>query len=179
MKILGFYFGEKPTVMYHINNVVDKFKKRVWMITHLKKASIDNNVLLDVYLSMLRPILEYCSPVYHSMITEEMSNLLENMQKLALRIIFGFDKDYTTILAEKNIISLKDRRQLAFENFAVKLSSSSRFKHWFPLNEAEVNMRGRKKYQEVYARTKRLYESPLFAMRRFMNSQEILEIDED
>ena len=106
------------------------------------------------------------------MINDELSNSLEKMQKLAFKIIFGFDKNYDVILAEKNVKTLKERRQTAFENYAIKLSNSSKFKHWFPLNEVQVDTRRKKKYIEEYARTQRLYDSPIYAMRRFLNNYE-------
>ena len=106
------------------------------------------------------------------MLSVEMSNMLESMQRLAFRIIYGFNIDYATLLAEKNVGTLKERREEAFGNYAIKLSNSERFKCWFPLNEAEVNTRGKKKYKEEYARTKRLYDSPIYAMRRFLNNYE-------
>ena len=169
MKIIGFTFGEKPTVKYHIDHTIIKFKKKLWMLNHLKKANLDKNVLLKVYMSMLRPILEYCSPVYHPMLNCSMKEELEKMQKPALKIIFGFDKEYAAILAENNIQSLEKRREDAFLNYATKLSNSERFKEWFPEQEHKTDLRQRKKYREDFARTNRLYNSPIYAMRRLLN----------
>ena len=130
---------------------------------------MEKSVLLGVYLSMLRPVLEYCSPVYHSMLTAEMSEELERMQRLAIRIIYGFDKKYLTILAEKNILTLEDRRKNAFDNYALNLAKSVRFKHWFTENNSNLELRRMSKYTEEFARSKRLYDSPIFAMRRRLN----------
>ena len=169
MKVLGFVFGQKPTVNYHLEYTLKKFKKKIWILNHLKKADIDKNTMLQVYMSMLRPVLEFCSPVYHSMISADMNSKLENMQKLALRIIFGFDKKYEVILAENNITTLEERRSQAFDNFAIKCSLSGRFSEWLPVNDCERTLRTSKKYREEYARSSRLYKSPIYAMRRRLN----------
>ena len=67
MKILGFIFGERPSVKYHVENTVNKFKKKIWMINHLKRAKIDKNVLLDVLFVHVTPdfrILQSSIPPY-------------------------------------------------------------------------------------------------------------------
>ena len=49
---------------------------------------------------------------------------------------------------------------------------SERFGRLFPMNTTEemnMNLRTVKKYKEEYARTERLYNSPLFAMPRYAN----------
>ena len=130
--------------------------------------------MLEVFCVMLRPILEYCCSVYHPLLTCEMSEKIEGMQKLALRIIFGFDKSYTEILIENNMTTMEERRKKMFCNYANKLVKSERFTKWFPENNCSVNLRGKKKYKEVHANTNRLYNSPVFAMRRLLNEQETM-----
>ena len=116
------------------------------------------------------------------MLSQEQSKRLENLQRKALRIIFGFDKTYETLLAESNIDSLQKRRDVASLNFAQKLVISGRFKHLFPLNYSQgMNTRNRRKYYEEQARTSRLFQSPLFYFRRLLNkqSEEDGDIDEE
>ena len=61
------------------------------MIIHLKRAMIENGLLVEIYKSSLRPILEFCSVVYHSMISKEQSEALERLQHWVLRAIYGFE----------------------------------------------------------------------------------------
>ena len=65
MKILGFIFEDKLSVGAHIYYSINKFNRALWALNHLRRARIDNETLLKVYKIMLRPLLEYCSPVYH------------------------------------------------------------------------------------------------------------------
>ena len=131
--------------------------------------------VLEAYKVMLRPILEYCSPIYHSMLTLGMSEDLERQQKTALKMIFGFGLTYEDLLAKANIRRLSDRREEACLNFAKKMSESVRFGVLFPKNEYEEDtpvLRNRKTFTEEFARSERLYRSPLYHMRRVLNSEE-------
>ena len=74
------------------------FSKALWSLTHLKRANIETNVLIETYRAMLRPLLEYCSVVYNSMLTQDLSIRLERQQKIALKIIFGFEKEYSELM---------------------------------------------------------------------------------
>ena len=172
MKVLGFIFENKPSVGAHIDHCLGKFKKAIWALTHLKRAKICENVLIKVYTTMLRPLLEYSAPVYHSMLTQTMSESLEKQQRRALRIIYGFDLSNQELLEKAKIRTMKERRIEAFEKFTVKLSNSSRFSSLFPENNVRagnMELRHTKNYIEEFARTDRLYHSPVYAMRRYLN----------
>ena len=174
MKVLGFILEERPSVGAHVQYSINKFNKSLWAVTHLKRANIENNVLLKVYTVMLRPHLEYGSPVFHPMLTEKMSEDLERQQRRALKIIYGFGESYSCLLNKTGLKTLRLRREEACKNFAKKLLESTRFNYLFPENEYEeeaVVLRKTKKYKEEYAKTNRLYNSPLFYMRRELNNE--------
>ena len=119
---------------------------------------------------MLRPIIEFCSPVYHPLLSKEQSDNLERLQKLALKIIIGFNYTYVELLEIAEIKSLEERRKEAFQKFAVTLTKNERYRSWFPrIEEGTRNTRNIKIYTEEFARTARLYNSPLFSMRRVQN----------
>ena len=180
MKILGFIFGERPSVCYHIDYLAIKFNNSIWSLVHLKRANINNNMLLNVYLVMLRPLLEYCHVIYHSMLSKEMSDRLESLQRKALRIIYGFGIPYEELLAIANVSTLQERRNEASIQFANKLVQSERFKRYFPINNCDgVETRRRRKYLEENCRTSRLYNSPLFFLRRLLNQSYDDEEDEN
>ena len=51
------------------------------------------------YTSVIRTVLEYACPVWHSSLTTGQSDMLESLQKRALRIIYSdMDLDYHTLL---------------------------------------------------------------------------------
>ena len=153
---------------------VAKFNKAVWSLNHLKKARISPDVLVRIYCTMLRPIIEFCSVVYHPMLTIEMSNDLERLQKMSLKIIHGFGIEYEELLRKSNLKTLEHRRTEAFKKFSNAVVLNERYESWFPTNvETSHDLRHRKRYCEFYARTNRLYNSPLYAMRRALNSEDI------
>ena len=116
--------------------------------------------------------MEYCSVIYHPLLTLSQSEQLERLQKITLRIIFGFDRTYEDVLALSNLKTLEERRKNAFLKFAKNLAESERYKDWFPVNNnSEYNLRETKTYMETFARTQRLYNSPIFSMRRALNEE--------
>ena len=77
LKLLGYNFGRRPRPDIHIREIRRKFGARSWILRILKHASIPEASLTQVYCSLVRPILEYPSNVFHSALTEELSESLE------------------------------------------------------------------------------------------------------
>ena len=143
----------------------------MWALVHFKRANINCDVLCRVYQIMLRPLLEYCHVIYNSMLSKEQSEKLESLQKRALKIVYGFGFTYEDLLTKAGMQKLQERREDACLKFAKKLSSSDRFRSYFPLNDqCRQVTRNKKTYIEEYARTSRLYDSPLFYFRRILNA---------
>ena len=104
---------------------------------------------------------------------EEAKERLENCQKTALRIIFGLNISYDLMRINYRLPTLNERRKFLFEKFSRKMAGSERFqKKWLPKKDIESDreLRNRKEYIDFFARTERLYRSPLFEMRRILNS---------
>ena len=57
---------------------------------------MSKNRLLQVYKQIIRSGAEYCSTVYNSLIPLYMSDKLEQEQKQAIKIIYGYDVNYQT-----------------------------------------------------------------------------------
>ena len=172
LKILGFVFGTQPNASEHIKYTIAKFNRCSWSLTHLKRAGLTERSLVDIYTSSLRPVVEYCNVVYHSLLTTEQGAMIERLQKRVLKIIFGFELSYEELLEKADIKTLEERRMEAVEKFALKMSKSERFgRRWFPRweNEFDLNLREEKQFIEYYARTSRLYNSQLYHMRRTLN----------
>ena len=176
IKILGFLFGTAPSTRTHVDHLVQKFNKAIWSMIHLTRAGLEEGVLVRVYCSMLRPIIEYSGNVIHSMMTETETEMLEKCQRKCLKIIFGFKLTYDELLEKSGLETLRARRKNLFEKFCIKASNNERFRRkWLPEQNYEdgaPSLRERKKYIEFWARTERLYKSPVYEMRRFLNENE-------
>ena len=113
--------------------------------------------LLKVYCVLIRPVFEYAVATYHSMLTREMPNEIERVQKNACRLIFGWDVDYSSLVDNNVIELLSCRRDRIVLNFAIKTEKNDRFKGWFPKREyGDITLCKELKYREDFARTERL-----------------------
>ena len=171
LKILGFWFDGRPNVNLHIKKTEEKFRKRLWTLRHLKRSGMDENDLIKIFCTVLRPVLDFASVVYHPMLTKEQSDNLENLQKRAFKIIFDYRVNYSDILAIKNVPTLTERREKMFSDFAIKTSLNTRFSGtWFPKKTPSTHStRNPLIYEETRARTERLSNSPIFQMRKLLN----------
>ena len=174
LKILGFCFNGELNVECQVKSLVKKFNSSVWSLVHLKKNLLDSETLIRVYKSMIRPIVEYSSNVYHAMLTREHANMIERCQRKAMKIVYGFEISYAEALEKAGLPTLEERRVSLFMKFCLRMSENERFKKkWLPTRstgEEEMLLRKRKCYLEFQARTKRLFDSPIFLMRRVLNS---------
>ena len=54
------------------------------MLYQLKRAGIDQH---DLYVSVIRPVLEYACPVWHTNLNRHLTESIEAVQKRALKCI--------------------------------------------------------------------------------------------
>ena len=60
----------------------------MYFLKQLKRAGLSSTHLLEYYIAVIRPVLEYCVPVWHHVLTKEQSKQIEAIQKRAIYIIF-------------------------------------------------------------------------------------------
>ena len=120
---------------------------------------------------MIRPLAEYCSAVFHSMITSSDSNEIERLQMQALKTVFGWRLSYRELLQKSGLERLDVRREAAFNLLAKQMSESPRYADLFPLNpNRRGGLRNRETYKIYPATTSRFQNSPLNSMRRYLNT---------
>ena len=174
LKVLGFWFDKRPGVHLQVETLLDKAYSTLWSMRKLRRSGLGQDDLLKIYCTMIRPIIDYTVPTYHSQLNQEQSNELERFQATAMKIVFGHRVSYRTVLENDMIEPHFQRRENIVKKFTVKASGHRLFKEkWFPINnEVDYAIRNRKIYLEEYARTNRLTKSPVFAMRRLLNGIE-------
>ena len=172
LKLLGFEFSNKPTVQAQIDNLVNKAASRAFVIRRLANVKVNRDRLKNIYCSIVRSSLEYSSVTYGPMLTQYQKNRLEGIQKNCLRSIYGFDKSYDQLLQESGLETLTSRRTRTVRKFAEKTANNPQFSHWFTLNDNRFSQRSSNIYKEYYARSDRLYRSPMYEMRRQLNNSE-------
>ena len=173
MKILGLTLDSKCTMAAHVANLKRKFAARIWIIRHLKRASLEAQKLIRVYCSLIRSCLEYAGATFHSLLTQTQSMMLERLQAIALRTVFGWGVSYRECLRCSGLQSLAERRFNACKSFATKAANNVRFAKWFPENhESTYQLRRRDRFRMDFARHERLRKAPLYYMRRLLNELE-------
>ena len=173
LKVLGWHFSDRPTADAQIEVLKRRFRERYWVLRHLKHNCFNTEDLIKVYKTMLRPVADYMSEVYHSMITDAQDEAIERLQTHALSCIFGPRISGRRMREMADLTTLRERRIAYCDRFAVRCANSDRFEKWFPLNDRTGRAtRNREEYREEYARCDRLANSPVFYMRRRLNGKE-------
>ena len=171
MKILGFHFSSDADMSAQVASIKKKFRGRTWILRHLGHHGFSKKDLVKVYKAVILPVHDYCSCVFNSSLTVTQANALERLQAQALKSIYGYKHSYRSLLELTGIKTLKARRDARCDKFVDKALASAKFANWFPLNPVGRPTRGHLMYKEAFARTKRLYNSPLYSMRRNLNSR--------
>ena len=169
LKILGMYFSSRPDMSAQVESICRKFRARVWTLRHLHHRGFTQEDLLKVYKSTILPCHDYCSSVFHSSLTLSQTIVLERLQAKALKAIYGYDPSYRELMEKAGLTTLRARREARELSFARKCASSPRFSGWFPTRTAVRNTRDSLVYEEMFARTHRCFNSPIFSMRRRLN----------
>ena len=78
LKMLGFYFSEKPTVQLQVKRLIQKANKRFFLLLNYKTNGVEKEKLKSIYMSTIRSVLEYSSNTYHSQLNRGQSNLIES-----------------------------------------------------------------------------------------------------
>ena len=87
-KILGVWLSDTLSWSHHVHHTTSRASPRLYYIRQLKRSGLTREDLLVYYKTMIRPILEYVCPVWHAGLTSGESDLLEQTQKRALKIIY-------------------------------------------------------------------------------------------
>ena len=124
-------------------------------------------------LRAVRSILESKSPVFHSSLSQLLSNKIEAVQKKALAIILDVNYiSYENALKTLNLQRLDERRDNHSLNFARKCSQSARHEGFFPLNpHRRPNSRNPRPYFEPQCNTSRYFKSSIPTMCRLLNKE--------
>jgi len=112
-KLLGVHISNDLKWTQHVDAISSKIASRLYFLRQLKRAGATSGDLMCFYCTVIRPIIEYASPVWHSSLTVSQSDVLESLQKRAMNVIFpGYD--YKTALINGGVDTLRSRRERFF-----------------------------------------------------------------
>ena len=93
-----------------ISYMLQKVSKRIFCINNLARAGIYESDIIQVYISIIRSVLEYACPVWHPGLSKAQTNEIERVQKRCLRIIYP-KLTYTEALLISGLDTLQSRRE--------------------------------------------------------------------
>ncbi|KAI8484099.1 hypothetical protein Bbelb_382170 [Branchiostoma belcheri] len=156
-KGLGFIFDNKLSWREHVKSMVSKASSRLHYLRLLTKQGMSVQDLVQVYLSLIRPVLEY-GHVLLVGCSEEQAASMERVQRRALRIISRGGRRSVPTLP-----SLKERREAAAVSlFKAKLNPEHPLHDLVPAQRQSVTGRSLRNSHNItvpHARTKRLQQS--------------------
>ena len=112
-KYLGVIITNTLSWHPHITAICKKTRKQIGLLYRNLYQHSSSNTLLKLYLTKIRPHLEYTSPVWDPFCLGEIDEL-ENVQKFALRMCLkSWSMDFKELLETAQIPSLSSRRSNA------------------------------------------------------------------
>ena len=109
-KVLGRTLQNDLNWGSHIDDIVRKASKRLHIIRVLGQAGVPPQELMLIYISLIRSLLKYCCPVWHTSLPQYLSDSVERIQKRAFRIMCT-DLSYKEALKQLRCSTLYERRE--------------------------------------------------------------------
>ena len=164
-KILGLWVQNDLKWNTHVDNLLAKSSKKLFMLRSLKRFGFSTVELRATYNSYVRPVLEYADVIWHSGINTNQSSSIESVQKRACKIILGTNyQSYESALQALNIDLLSTRRECHCLKFATNIQNNERCNFLFPpsrLASHGKNLRNSHNISKLPAKTRRFQTSPI------------------
>ena len=175
MKLVGFTFCDKPDASGHVAQIRERFKVRIWMMYHLRRSGFKKRQLYRLYCCYLRTVIEYCSVVYHSLLSAGQREDLERIHRHAIQICYGHDIPVAEIMQAEMIETLEARRTRRCDGFIRKAVANPTFasRRFFARPGLGHALRRRRQIFEPRAGSSRFFNSPLSFLRRRANQMGI------
>ena len=80
IKLLGTIISSSPNQWANVHHLRQKFAARSWSLGKLKRAGIPKLALTKTYTTYLRPLLEYATPAFSSLLNTAQAESIERCQ---------------------------------------------------------------------------------------------------
>ena len=169
-KILGLTISDSLKWNDHIDDIVDRVRGRLFVIQKLMKNGIDYAYLIDVFHKEIRSVLEYGAVIFHFGLTKELSNMIEDIQKIFMRLLsnyIGVKFSYMESCIYFYVEPLILRRESLCRAFIRKILKNES-QTLFTKRSVNKNLNHRV-YKEYTSYHQRHFSSPLVALTRLAN----------
>ena len=133
-KVLGYHLQSNLRASEHVDKMIAKVNHKLWSLRILMQNCNDFEIGKQFHVTWIVPVLEYCAPVWHGILTQKQSDKLEAIQKKALRIILR--KRYLNYDNALDILKLKPLH-LRRKNLCLKFvhKTKNKLPSYFPLRD--------------------------------------------
>jgi hypothetical protein len=173
---LGVWITEDMTWNKHVSQICKGCYPRVKMLSKLKYVGVEVEELINIYTLFIRSKTEYCSTVFHSSLSERLSDKIEAIQKTCLRVILGeMYISYEAALEMSGLESLHMRRTNRSLKFALKCASHPTASTMFPPNPTldTHDVRYRERFEVNKSRTETYKKSAIPYLQRRLNEHQL------
>ena len=87
-KVLGITLNDQLKWNNHVEVMVKKASKRLYILRVLRRSGVPACDLLTIYYAIIRSVLEYACAVWHTNLPSYLTRMIEMVQKRALRILY-------------------------------------------------------------------------------------------
>ena len=156
----------------HVEYIVSRATKRLYIIRRLKAAGCGDSDLLYVYISLIRSILETACPVFQPQLTEGDKTKIERIQKIVLRIVLGDRyQSYEQACAETDLNTLESRRITLCLKFGIKCLKNEHHKSLFPAAPpTTAHLNPKLMFKVPMCKTTRYQNSPVPYITKLLNA---------
>ena len=109
IKSLGVILTDDLKWTNHVNTIMSKASKRLYLLRQLKPADVGKVDLVNFYCSCIRSVLEYACQLFHSALLQYLVKDIECIQKRAMRTIYP-DMTYDALI-NAGISTLENRQE--------------------------------------------------------------------
>jgi len=132
----------------HVDYICARASTRLHYLKRLKRAGLPADRLAHWYISVIRPMLEYCAVVWQQGLSKNQTESIEAIHRRALRIVYPITSSmpYWAALHYADLPSLSDRRDKLCRDFFQKLRDPSSCIHHLlpPARDSDLTSRLRK-----------------------------------
>ena len=170
-KLLGIHLSSSLKWDSNTRAICKKAMSKIWLLRRLKNFKMEPELILDYYVKECRPLLEQGVPIWNSGLTKAQIRAIENIQKVALKIILGENYiTYEVACTLFNLLPLEYRRSDLAETFAIKLYKSSKcFEFFEPVQKQRKTRNEQLLVKEKVTNTQRCFNAPHNYLARLVN----------
>ena len=169
-KILGIIIENNLKWSKNTQFITEKCRSRIWTLRRLKKLGFSVDFIVEVYTKEIRPILEYCAPVWSGGLTKSDSLKIERIQKSVFRLVLGDAfTSYSSACETLKLEQLYIRR----EKLCLKFATKEFHKESHGIFQGSTSRNPRKVSQMLVkkpsARTRRFTSNPMYYLSEVLN----------